>query len=655
MKPDQRLVRDVLDAKDRYVVPLYQRQYQWHDHPSYGGLTASFWYDLALKAEDLQDGENPFGHYMGALLLSPDFGQVSSGATTIMHVVDGQQRLTTFLIFLAALREVAKEKGCDEFVPFVEHYLFNKKGPGDKDPLAEYKLVPTPSDRDLLLDIMRMSYPEVRSRYKSEYWGGRVPQNTTKNALRAYEYFRGQIGSFCETGGVDEQTADSEDEDAQDAVDRDEQARRAQAEAAGKATEARLRSLLDALLEHLKLIVITLEQGDDAQVIFETLNSKGEPLLAMDLVRNNIFHRAQAQHAEAADTQAKTEELYHTIWSPFDDGWWRENAPNARPVRPRIDHFLAYVLTAETGNRTTVRDLYGQYRLWAEPNRKPRFDQVEDELSVLQRHVPAYEALEGRSEDGDVTLRWLGERLRAWQRTTAYPIAFMIADRAVDSELRRRIARAIDSYLTRRELSDLTSKALNKVLPRLAAAFKRDGVSWETLQAFFAELDTPTTRFPDDDELVRAMIERPAYHRMPTRVLTDILWRLELASRTNKTEATVRPDNLSIEHIMPQSWTEHWPLLDEGGEPIGSDDPRHLERGNAIHTIGNLTLVTTSLNPAMRNGPFGDKKAALQEHSNLTLNKRLAEFDTWDEAAIGKRGETLAALACEVWPDLERG
>ena len=49
----------------------------------------------------------------------------------------------------------------------------------------------------------------------------------------------------------------------------------------------------------MKLVVITLGEDDDAQVIFETLNSKGEPLLAMDLVRNNIFHRAEKQGASA--------------------------------------------------------------------------------------------------------------------------------------------------------------------------------------------------------------------------------------------------------------------------------------------------------------------------------------------------------------------
>ena len=125
--------------------------------------------------------------------------------------------------------------------------------------------------------------------------------------------------------------------------------------------------MLEALVFHLKLIVITLGEGDDAQVIFETLNSAGQPLLAMDLVRNNIFHRAEAQHSGSGNARERAEQLYRQVWAPFDDAWWRTPAPFARPQRPRIDHFLANLLTAETGERTTVRELYAEYRAWATP------------------------------------------------------------------------------------------------------------------------------------------------------------------------------------------------------------------------------------------------------------------------------------------------
>ena len=204
----------------------------------------------------------------------------------------------------------------------------------------------------------------------------------------------------------------------------------------------------------------------------------------MDLVRNNIFHRAEEQYQCSENAREQTEHLYHGVWEPFDHGWWRENAPNARPARPRIDHFLANVLTAETGERITVRELYAEYRGWAMPNRQPRFHKVEDELAVLQRHVPAYETLEKR-RDGDAAIAWLGERLRTWQNTTAYPIAFQISGSAVDDETRWTIAKLIDSYLMRRILCDLTQKNLNQLFPRLAATLRKEGVSVAVVEKIF--------------------------------------------------------------------------------------------------------------------------------------------------------------------------
>ena len=633
-------VVDVLSRNERFVVPLYQRQYQWHDHRNYEGRTSAFWLDVAAKATEVVENKARFDHYMGALLLAPEAGQREFGATPAVQVVDGQQRLTTFLILLSAMREVARANEYAPLVTEIEKYLFNERGRADTDPLAHFKLTPTPADRQVLLDILELPYDELRGKHRANYRAGGIPQSTRVKALRAYEYFKAQVEEFVSSGTSDDTEVDIDSDTKAPVGDHDEQAR------------WRLDALLKALVFHLKLIVITLGPEDDAQVIFETLNSKGQPLLAMDLVRNNIFHRAEAQHRGKPDARERAEKLYHAVWEPFDDGWWRENAPNARPARPRIDHFLANVLTAETGDRITVRELYAEYRAWATPNRTPRFENVEDELAILQSHSPTYETLEGRDreEKGDATIAWLGDRLRLWQNTTAYPIAFQIAGDHVDLDARQTIARWIDSYLARRLLCDLTAKNLNQVMPRLARAMHENGVSLETARSFFTSMKQDTTRFPNDAELRTGIVERRAYARIPSRILTDILWQLELASRTSKTENTPRPPHLTVEHVMPQKWTEHWPL---NGKTVGwldTDEPGYYERDAALNTLGNLTIVTDSLNPALSNAAFEVKAPELIKHSNLTLNREIADSGPWDEAAIRERGESLATLAAKIWP-----
>ena len=642
MDADPYRVGQVLGWNERFVVPLYQRKYEWHDKHE-GGNVAALWNDVAAKAGDVLEGRKPFTHYMGALLLAPS-GEDTYGVTSVKQVVDGQQRLTTFLLLVAALREVARRNGPDGIAERCNELLFNKPGPADKDELVRYKLVPTPRDREVFFDIMDMAADEVRTKYADHYrgWYGMVLMRTQLKALRAYDFLLRQIAEFVATGpGEDIDVDEESDVPPADAEE--------QADAAD--VERRLTSLLQAIDFHFKLIVITLGRDDDAQVIFKTLNSAGQPLLAMDLVRNDIFHRAEAQFAGREDARRLTERLYDDVWSPFDDNWWSESAPNARPRRPRIDHFLANMLTAETGDRTTVRELYAEYRAWASQNGRPRFENVQDELEVLRRYGPTYRVLEAELS-GDDAIEWLGDRLRLWQNTTAYPIAFQIAGKDVDADTRKTVARMLDSYLTRRALCNLTPKNLNRIFPRLAAAFRDGGVSVETAARFFAGLDGPASRFPDDAEVRARILDQPIYDNLAPRIVADILWRLELAGKSAWSEAIDRPANLSVEHVLPKGWTTHWPLTNDAGEPIESDDPRFIERQSALHTLGNLTIVTQSLNTSMKHFAFAAKKEKLVEHSDFRMNRRIAERDEWDEVAIRERGEELATLALDVWPSL---
>ena len=634
-------VTDVLSRDERFVVPLYQRQYQWHDNRDGNGNNA-FWLDIAAKAGDILHKRARFEHYMGALLLEPGTTPRAFGMTPVMQVVDGQQRLTTFLILIAAIREIALQYGFESIANNCKSYLYNQPGHADTDDLVKYKLTPTPVDRDIFFDIIERRLEDIRERHAQHYWGRGIPNNTRFRSLRAYEFFISKVNRFIDAGP--EEDADIEDELGEIESKEDH-----------NAAFDRLNALLEALVFHLKLIVITLGAEDDAQVIFETLNSAGQPLLAMDLVRNDIFHRAEAEYQNEHNARERTEKLYNEVWLPFDDSWWRIQAPNARPYRPRIDHFLANVLTSETGERITIRELYAEYRAWAMPKRKPRFDTIEEELGILRGHAPTYETLEGAKRT-DETINRLGDQLRIWQQTTPYPIAFQISSPDVDQKTGNAVARLIDSYLTRRILCGLTSKNLNRLFPRLANHLRVHGVTVNNIDQFFEHLDGPAVRFPDDDEFRQGILETRIYGQASSRILSQILWMLELKSRTPKTEATERP-MLSVEHVMPQAWGTHWPILDEDGNPIDELDAllglayeRYQKRRSAVDTLGNLTIVTIALNAELSNLPFKDKKRKLEEHSNLTLNRKIAEESDWNEAAIRRRGEALADLACKIWP-----
>lgn len=633
MKTDSIEVGRVLQDPRKLTVPIYQRQYAWKED-----RLQPLWDDLVSKADELLEGPPKFQHYMGALILAPGSDGYSVGRISSVQVVDGQQRLSTFQLFLAALRHVATEWKQEGIVKALDVYIFNDERSAEVDAtLADrLKLVPTPADRSIFRDLMTESFETVRSRHSySFYKNGNIIKGQAPRALLAYLYFRDKIDHYAAWGS-------SED---------DETPNVAQVLAAATkedpAAGSRLQALADALLIQFKLVIINLEEGDDAQVIFETLNSRGEPLLAMDLVRNNIFHRAEAQGE-------KPEGLFETRWKPFDQHFWKEDAPRAKPKRPRIDHFLSYALTAQTGEETSLRELYAEYRSFARPKGKARFATVGEELDALLRFKPVYEALERRT--GDENVAWLGRKLATWEVATVYPLVFATAVADMDEAEKRAIYRLIYSYIVRRAICNLTAKSLNKNFTRIVSIFNDRGASLETFRASFSGQSGPAVRFPDDAELKEAIATQPIYQNiLRSDRLIDILWELEKAVRSKFQVDDNRPGFLSVEHVLPQTWTTHWTLPD--GRSVSADRiPVDEEMAVAMrqrdahrHRLGNLTLVTTPLNSSMQNQAFEAKRERLAK-SLMALNTGIAESATWDEAAIVKRGAELAQLAVDIWP-----
>ena len=284
----------VLSDQKRFMVPIYQRQYSWREQ-----RLIPFWEDVVAKSEETLEGQPKFKHYMGALIVAPGADGYTVATTPRVQVVDGQQRLTTFQLFLAAMREVGQRLKFPEVGDSVENYIFNRPMTGDTDPLSRFKLVPTPEDRAVFHDIIGSGWTKVRNKYTHLFYkNGNLIWGSAPNAVRALQTFIDKIQAYALFGVYE---VDSE----LPTIPDDEELQR-----------KRMHALLEALLNHLKLVVITLDDKDDAQVIFETLNSKAEPLLAMDLVRNNIFHRAEQQGEEA-------EQLYETKWHPLDAPFWK--------------------------------------------------------------------------------------------------------------------------------------------------------------------------------------------------------------------------------------------------------------------------------------------------------------------------------------------
>ena len=300
----------VFDPKQRLEVPLFQRQYVWNQDQQWTPL----WEDIARKfTEALEGRKNAPVHFLGAMVL--DQQQTPTGHVMVRQVIDGQQRLTTLQLFLAAYRDFCKANECQALADECEKFLFNTGMMANPD-VDRFKIWPTQLDRPQFRDAVEAgSRDEIVKRHpqrKRPYTRKFLPR---PRMIEAYLFFYEQLKLFFE-GSEDDQPLAHEHPMAM-----------------------RLDECFQTLRNALMVVVIDLQPADDPQVIFETLNARGEPLLPADLLRNYIFFRASG---EKLDVEA----AYKKYWSGFDDEFWRQEVKQGRLVRPRSDLFMQHFLAS---------------------------------------------------------------------------------------------------------------------------------------------------------------------------------------------------------------------------------------------------------------------------------------------------------------------
>lgn len=161
-----------------------------------------------------------------------------------------------------------------------------------------------------------------------------------------------------------------------------------------------------------------------------------------------------------------------------------------------------------------------------------------------------------------------------------------------------------------------------------------------------------TSRWPTDDEFLAAWLDRPIYHpnsNLPRMILKAI----DQQPGTSKEIPVQIVGQVSVEHVMPQNlgaigWKIVFPAEKDELERIRAVENRQ----RIIHTVGNLTLVTQSLNSAIRDSPFSLKRLEILKHNSIRLNSYFLDFnndDEWSEDNIRKRGISLFNVAKMIW------
>lgn len=215
------------------------------------------------------------------------------------------------------------------------------------------------------------------------------------------------------------------------------------------------------------------------------------------------------------------------------------------------------------------------------------------------------------------------------------------------------VAELIYSYIVRRAICGLTMKNMNNIFQSLAAHFISEGVSVQSLQSFFGERKSDSVKFPTDKEFRAGILSGNAYSIAPKPRLVDILWELELATKSKLSESVEQPEGLWVEHVLPQTWSDEWPFEDGSTGNPQNEDATTLARNAMIHVMGNLTLLTPNLNKFVSNKSFSEKREKFSEHTGLFLNKWFAGQERWTESEVRSRGEHLAELAVPRWKGID--
>lgn len=600
MDAKPRSLKDIFDAQCRYMVPLYQRPYVWTEQDQWEPL----WEDISALADRYYRADPFRPHFMGAVVLEQL--NTATGTLDLRQIIDGQQRLTTLQIVIEAACDV-----CDSLGPVASSHArdlrrLTRNDPRDGNPDEVFKVWPTNVDRDHFRLVMSAGSPDdVRQHYD-----GKSNGDVGYAIANGYLFFYKKITEWLANTDTDN-------------------------------LKKKLDALQNALYRGLLVVVIDLDEKDDAQMIFETLNARGTPLLASDLVKNYLLHRAE-------DYGHNLDKFYYEHWQFFDlSTFWREKVQTGRMLRPQIELFLQHYITLLTRDEVLVTNLFNTFRQYVKKH--PEIDPA-TYMVDLHRYGLLYQQFYTYSPDTREGLFF--RRIQALETTTIYPLLLIVFDKLGKPEhdkQRRTILTDLESFLVRRMVCELGTKNYNNLFLDAVKQFAdcNPAQLGSEIREFLRSQTIDISRWPDDNEFLEAWQKIEAYRRFkPQTRLRMILEALELQRRaSDKTEDLALPKKkLSIEHIMPRGWTAtNWPLPDD------TDESKEV-RGQLLHTFGNLTLVTGSLNSSLSNDPWIKKVLTLKRYSVLLLNADLQGVSEWNEAAIQKRSKELFKLAKHVWP-----
>ena len=511
--------------------------------------------------------DNRGSHFFGSIVSSV----VPNGSKIEYHIIDGQQRLTTVTLLLLAMRNLiangvisSGEGKLDEQIS--QRFLIAPWAKEDD----RIKLRPVKSDREAL----------------ERLFGDEEDYDNSSNLTINYRF-------FCDTLLKQEVPVDD----------------------------------LYTAVGRLEIISITLDPGDNAQLIFESLNSTGLALTEGDKIRNFILMG-----------------LPPTEQNHFYDSYW---AKIEKCTGNDVSGFVRDYLSIKQQSTPTINNVYRVFKSYAEDLKLP----VETLLEDLLRYARFYEKLLiCKSGLKEKLLDDCLYRMARLEIVVIRPYLMEVLRLNQDGKLSvddvLRIFLITENYLFRRNICDVPTNALNKVfltLNREILRFDNTADNYVAKLIYVLLSKRESSRFPDDAEFCTALANKQVY-QMRGKYKAYLFERFENYGTIETKDVYTHLDNnvYTIEHIMPQHLTPAWT------EALGADYAEIHETW--LHRLANLTL--TGYNPGLSNKSFAEKRDAKEsgyKASGLKMNQKIASKSSWSLAELQERNDEMVALAKRIW------
>ena len=596
MSPTNSSFHQLLDVDPGtvYHIPLYQRDYTWRS-----GVEVQDFLD------DMRDSFKEQRHrFFGTILLStnaPQPDQPTSFPT--LYVIDGQQRLTTTLLALAAMRHMALEMSdglpsAIELATRISDRIYLRGTKGE----AEPRLFANRANSDFLTKVLApesASFAHVTALFRSI-----KPKGTQQRCQAIYDAYETSYRSIRSL--LVETTKDIvvDDESTEpitawlSALDDREQA------------TVILEEFRNHFLQNSQVVKIRIEDWQESFELFDGLNNRGMDLAKKDVLKNVLLSRAARGGDKAVAEIDKKWQEFSDLSSSYD-----------------FTRFLRHWLSIET---PTV-SLSGVTRYFIVSTKD---EKVSETMNRLQMAALNYQAIVEPSQQliNDIdTVRALEHLVvMSAERTRPIILAALLSECTAKQLLP--LVKALEILQFRRSaICQLDNKTLEKEVQKISATLRKKGHKGirEAIQAIHL-LSPDDTKFRNDF-LVKSGI--------PDAVARYLLLKIENHIRTEKGQIPLDPTKVTLEHIVPKNPLEHWRL-----------DKTRQEVKDLIGRLGNLTLLTGAKNSEVSNRDFETKKKYYGDLDDVPfITQEVLASPDWTLSEVELRQQTLAEYAMRVW------